>query len=114
MPIDLYRRDEVIELDQEEWQMALLIFKEMGWRRARPLEAYVNPLTFVKHDEGRGMEQAGRALFNVIDREPIVSASVQMDLGLFHRVTEFVGGGSFIVGRQGSYAQAKAKDFEAN
>jgi hypothetical protein len=40
-----------------------------------------------------------------------VSTSVQMDLGLFYQLTEFVGGGAFIVGRPGAYENAKANDF---
>lgn len=31
----------MIEADQKDWHMALLIFKEMGWQPARPLEALV-------------------------------------------------------------------------
>ncbi len=53
------------------------------------------------------MQRAGGYLFALIDDEPFVSTSVQMDLGLFYRLTEFVGGGAFIVGRPGSYEQAK-------
>jgi hypothetical protein len=50
-PIELYRRDEMIEA-QKDWHMALLIFQEMGWQPARPLQAYVHPLTFITHDVG--------------------------------------------------------------
>jgi hypothetical protein len=109
--IELYRRDEMIEAAQKDWHMALLIFKEMGWKPPRPLEAYAHPLTFIKHDEGEAMQQAGRSLFALIEHEPFVSASVQMDLGLFYQLTEFVGGGAFIVGRPGAYEDAKANDF---
>jgi hypothetical protein len=109
-PIELYRPNEMIEADQQDWHMALLIFQEMGWQPARPLEACAHPLTFIKHDEGEAMQRAGRSLFALIQREPFVSTSVQMDLGLFYQLTEFVGGGAFIVGRPGSYEQAK-RDF---
>ena len=107
-PIELYRRDEMIEAALKDWHMALLIFQEMGWRPSRPLEeAYFHPLTFITHQEGEAMQRAGRSLFALIDDEPFVSTSVQMDLGLFYRLTEFVGGGAFIVGRPGSDEQAK-------
>lgn len=53
------------------------------------------------------MHHAGQALFAVIKDEPIVSASVQMDLGVFYLISEFVAGGAFIVGRKGAYAEAK-------
>jgi hypothetical protein len=110
-PIELYRPNEMIEADQQDWHMALLIFREMGWLPERPLEAYVHPLTFIKHDEGVAMQRAGRSLYELILREPFVSTSVQMDLGLFYHLAEFVGGGAFIVGRPGSYENAKANDF---
>ena len=57
------------------------------------------------------MQRAGRWLFALIEKEPFVSASVQMDFGLFYPLTEFVGGGPFIVGRPGAYADTKANDF---
>jgi len=110
-PIELYRREEMVEADQKDWHMALLIFQEMGWLPVRPLETYDHPLMFVTDDEGKSMQRAGRSLFAVIQDEPFVSASVQMDLGLFHNLTEFVGGGAFIVGRPGSYEDARQNDF---
>lgn len=110
-PIELYRRGEMIEADQRDWHMALLIFQEMGWEPARPLEAHAHPLTFIKQDEGEAMQRAGQSLFVLIQNEPFLSTSVQMDLGLFYRLTEFVGDGAFIVGRPGSYEHAKANDF---
>lgn len=109
--IELYRRDEMIEVAQNDWHMALLIFQEMGWQPARPLEAHARPLTFIKQDEGEAMQRAGRSLLALIRNEPFVSTSVQMDLGLFYQLTEFVGGGAFIVGGPGSYEDAKANDF---
>jgi hypothetical protein len=109
--IELYRRDEMIEADQKDWHMTLLIFQEMGWRPERPLEAYAHSRAFIKHDEGEAMQRAGRSLFAAIQQEPSVSASVRMDLGLFYRLTEFVGVGAFIVGRPGSYEDAKENDF---
>jgi hypothetical protein len=94
--------------------MALLIFQEMGWKPARPLDAYARPLTFIKHDEGEAMQRAGRALFARIENEPFLSVSVRMNLGLFYQLTEFVGEGAFIVGRPGAYEDARTNDFEAN
>ena len=105
--IEIYRRDELLELHPSDWLMALLIFKEMGWTPERPLEVYANPLAFVKNYEGEAMNQAGEALCAVILDDPLVSLSVQMDLGLFSRISEFVGRGTFIVGKQGAYAEAK-------
>ena len=110
-PIELYRRNEMIELDQQDWHAALLIFQEMGWQPAHPLEAHAHPLTFITHDDGQAMQRAGRSLSTLIQDEPSLSMSVQMDLGLFYRLTEFVGGGAFIVGRPGAYEDAKANDF---
>ena len=110
-PIELYRRDWMIEATANYWHMALLIFRETGWQPARPLEAYVHPLTFIKHDEGEAMQRAGRSLLVLIQDEPFVATSVQMDLGLLYQLKEFVGGGAFIVGRSGSYEDAKANDF---
>jgi hypothetical protein len=109
--IELYRRGEMLEVLQNEWHMALLIFQELGWHPARALETYAYKLTFIKHDEAKAMEQAGRSLFALIKEDPFVSTSVQMDCGLLYRLTEFVGGGAFIVGRPGSYELAKADDF---
>ena len=31
---------------------------------------------------------------------------------MLYRLTEFVGGGAFIVGKQGAYANAKTNDFK--
>jgi hypothetical protein len=109
-PIELYRRNEMIEAAQKDWHMALLIFREMGWQPARPLEAYAHPLTFIKHDESEAMQRAGHSLFALILNEPFVSTSVRMDLGLLYQLTEFVGGGAFIVGQPGSFEHAKAND----
>jgi hypothetical protein len=44
------------------------------------LDAYVFPLGFVKAYEGDAMHHTGDALFAAIRAEPIISASVQMDL----------------------------------
>lgn len=110
-PIELYRPDWMIEVLQKDWHMALLIFQEMGWQPARPLETYARPLAFIAHNDGEAMEQAGRSLSALIRDEPFVSTSVQMDLGMFYQLTEFVGGGAFIVGRPGSYELAKENDF---
>lgn len=63
------------------------------------------------HDEGEAMQLAGQALFRKIGEEPVLSTGVPMDLGLFYRLTEFVGGGAFVVGRRGSYENAKEHDF---
>jgi hypothetical protein len=109
--IEIYRRGEMIEATPEGWHMAILIFREMGWKPARNLEAYIHPLTFVPQPEGEAMQRAGRSLFALLEKEPAVSASVQMDLGLFYRLTEFVGDGAFIVARPGAYAKAVAEDF---
>jgi hypothetical protein len=49
-------------------------------------------------------------LFDLIQKEPFVSVSVQVVLGLFYQLTDFVGGGAFVLGRPGSYEQAKAND----
>jgi hypothetical protein len=109
--VELYRHNEMIELGQNDWHMALRIFREMGWQPLRPFEVYTRALWFVTQDEGEAMRMAGRSLFTLVQSEPIISTSVQMDLGLFDRVTEFVGNGAFIVGRSGSYENAKANDF---
>jgi hypothetical protein len=110
-PIELYRRDGMMEALEKEWHMALLIFQEMGWQPARALESYAHPLTFIKLDEGKAMQQAGQSLFTLIREEPFVGLSVQMDIQLLYHLTEFVGGGAFIVGRPGSYELAKTNDF---
>ena len=100
--------------------MALLIFQEMGWQPARPIEAYGHPLTFITHNDGKDMQRAGRSLLvriqdesflSLMRDEPLVPPSVQMDLGLLYQMTEFVGGGAFVVGRPGAYEDAKANDF---
>jgi hypothetical protein len=39
----------------------------------------------------------------LLENKPAVSASVQVDLGLFYRLTEFVGDGASIVARPGAY-----------
>jgi hypothetical protein len=109
--LELYRRGEMIELAPEDWHIAVLIFREMGWAPARHLETYTRPLTFVPQREGEAMQCAGRSLFARLEKEPRVSTSVQMDLGLFYRLTEFVGEGAFIVARPGAYATAMAEDF---
>jgi hypothetical protein len=106
--IELYRRQEMLVLHSGDWQMALQIFNEMGWTPERPLEAYATPLAFVKNYEGEAMHRAGEVLFALISDEPIVSVSIQMDLGVFYRISKFVGGGAFIVGRKGAYAEARA------
>ncbi len=119
-PIELYRRDQMIEIAEKDWHTALLIFREMGWEPARPLEAYAHPLTFIKHNEGEAMQRAGRSLLvrvqdesllSLMRNEPVASPPVQMDLELFYRLTEFVGGGAFIVGQPGSYEDARTNDF---
>lgn len=109
--IELYRRTELVEVQPEDWHMAVLIFREMGWKPVRQLEAYIQPLTFVPQSEGEAIRRAGRSLFALLQEEPADSASVQMDLGLFYRLTEFVGDGAFIVAIQGAYAKAVAEDF---
>ena len=106
--IELYRREELLELQPSDWKMALLIFKEMGWTPKRSLEAYATPLAFVPPYEAEGIRHAGQKLFAIINDEPLVFTSIQMDLGLLHRISEFVGGGAFIVGKKGSYAKAKS------
>jgi hypothetical protein len=110
--VELYNREGMLEVKRQDWHMALLIFREMGWKSERPVEAYANPFLFVQNDEGAEMQSAGRNLFTLIEQEPAVGVTVQMDLGLFCRLTEFVGGGAFIVGRPGSFANAKEADFE--
>jgi hypothetical protein len=109
--IELYRRDAMIDIGTREWQVALSIFQEEGWSPIRPIETYLPPLGFVPQDEGKEMQLAGRSLFAKIDAERALSVSVPMDLGLLYCVTEFVGGGTFIVGRQGAFATAQANDF---
>ena len=104
--IELYRRNEMIEAAPEDWHMAVLIFQEMGWKPSRELEAYIHPLTFITQNDAEAMQRAGRSLFTLLEEDPAVSASVQMDLGLFYRLTEFVGAGAFIVARPGAYAKA--------
>jgi hypothetical protein len=111
--VELYRRDGMIEAAQDEWHMAVLIFREMGWKPSRDLEAYIHPLTSIPQYDADAMQRAGRSLFALLEKEPAVSASVQMDLGLFYELTEFVGNGAFIVARPGAYAKAMAEDFES-
>jgi hypothetical protein len=110
--IELYRRQEMLELHSTDWEIALQIFNVMGWTPERPLEAYAAPLAFVKNYEGEAMHHAGKALFAVVDNEPLVSASVQMNLGVLYRISEFVAGGAFIVGRKGAYEERANGDFE--
>ena len=109
--IELYRRDDMVATSPREWQVAVSIFQEEGWSPIRPIETYLPPLGFVTQDEGNAMQRAGRSLFTKIDAEPTLSVSVPMDLGVLYRLTEFVGGGAFIVGAQGAFANAKANDF---
>jgi hypothetical protein len=109
--IELYRRDGMIEIGLRAWQVAVAIFQEEGWSPIRPIETYSCPLGFIPQDEGKAMQQAGRSLFTKIDSDPAVSVSVPMDLGILYRLTEFVGGGAFVVGKQGAFANAKANDF---
>ena len=106
--IELYRRQDMLELHWADWQMALQIFNEMGWTPERPLDAYAVPPAFVKNYEGEAMHHAGEALFALVADEPFLSASVHMDLGVFWCITKFVAGGPFIVGRKGAYAGALA------
>lgn len=103
--------DDMVEISPREWLVAVAIFQEGGWSPIRPIEAYLRPLWFITEDEGKAMQRAGRSLCTKIDAEPALSVSVPMDLGMFYRLTEFVGGGAFIVGRQGAFADAKANDF---
>lgn len=109
--IELYRRDGMVEIGLRDWQAALCIFREEGWQPIRVLGSYVHPLGFVTQDDGKAMQRAGQSLFAKIDRQPALSVSVPIDLGMLYRLTEFVGGGAFIVGKQGAYANAKANDF---
>jgi len=63
-------------------------------------------------NEGEAMHRAREALFAVVGVEPLVSTSVQMDLSVFRRISQFVGGGAFIVGKKGAYAEARtSSDF---
>jgi hypothetical protein len=110
-PIELYRRDGMIEAFQKEWHMALLIFQEMGWQPARALEKYAYPLTFITQDEGHAMQQSGQSFFTLIREDPMVGLSVPMDIQTLYQLTEFVGGGAFIVGQSGSHELARANDF---
>jgi len=104
--IELYRHDDMVEIGLREWLAAVAIFQEggwsLGWSPIYPIETYIRPLGFVTEDEGKAMQRAGRSLFTKIAAEPAFSVSVPMDLGMFYRLTEFVGGGAFIVGRQGA------------
>jgi hypothetical protein len=88
--------------------MSLSIFKELGWQPKYPMESYANPLGFVPPAEAEAMHRAGEALFTLLEQEPWVSASVRMDLGLFYKIMEFVGAGSFVIGRPGAAEAAKA------
>jgi hypothetical protein len=109
--IELYRRGEMLPVTGEEWLAALVIFEQMGWTPERGLAAYARPLTFIKHDEGAAMREAGQCFFSRVDDEPALSVAVPLDLGLFYRLTNFVGQGAFIVGREGSYRSASENDF---
>jgi len=109
--IELYRRDEMIEILLGDWQTALRIFQDEGWRPSRSTGGYGHPLWFITQDEGKEMERAGRSLFAKIDKEPAISGSIPMNLGMLYRLTDFVGGGAFIVGAHGAFANAKANDF---
>lgn len=108
---ELYRRDEIIKATQKDWLTALALFQEGGWQEPRPIGTYARPLSFVKHKEGEAMQRAGQALLKKFSEEPVLSTAVPMDLGLFYRITEFVGGGAFIVGHEGAYENAKANDW---
>ena len=107
-PIELYRHGAMIELRSPDWGMALQIVREMGWAPKRPLEAYAEPLWLVTHDEAQGMHRAGKDLFDLIKREPTLSVSIPMDLGVLYRIIQFVAGGAFIVGKKGAYEEARA------
>jgi tetratricopeptide (TPR) repeat protein len=109
--IELYRRDEMIEILLGDWQTALRIFQDEGWRPSRSIGGYGRPLWFITQDEGKEMQRASRSLFAKIDNEPALSASIPMDLGMLYRLADFVGRGAFIVGAQGAFANAKANDF---
>jgi hypothetical protein len=109
--IELYRHDGMLEVSLGEWQAALDILQKQGWQPTRPAGRYASPLWFVTQDEGKKMEQAARSLFVKIDNEPVLSASVPMDLGTLYRLMDFLGGGAFVIGVHGSFAKAKANDF---
>lgn len=106
--IEVYRCQEMLELQPADWEMALQIFEVMGWSPTRPLEVYACPFALVPTCESEAMHQAGEALFAVVEQESVVSACVQMDLGVFYRITKFVAGGAFMVGRKGDYAEGRA------
>jgi hypothetical protein len=101
----------MIEVKRRDWYVALCIFQEQGWSPVRPIGTYLPPLGFVPQDEGKAMHRAGRSLFSKINAEPALSVVVPMDLELPHWLTAFVGGGAFIVGRKGAFANAQANDF---
>lgn len=109
--LELYRREEIVEATEKDWLTALGLFQAGGWEEPRPVGAYARPLSFVTHNEGEAMKRAGQAFLKKVNEEPLVSAAVPMDLGLFCRITEFVGGGAFIVGHKGAYENAKANDW---
>lgn len=104
--VEIYRHWQALSLTAEDWHMALLIFREMGWQPLRPFDSYLYPLSFVTPDEAVLMAEAGRTLFQAIEREPALSASVQMDLGLFHEILLFISKDSFIIGRPGDMERA--------
>jgi hypothetical protein len=104
--IEIYRREEKVQIQLADWTMALLILQEMGWSPDRPFETFARPLAFVTAEQAQAMSTAGRSLFAAIQNEPILSVSITMDLGILYTITEFVGDGAFIVGRIGAHAEA--------
>lgn len=109
--LEVYRRDEMVEIGLREWQVALRILKEQGWHPVRPFEMYTRPLWLVTHDEAKEMQRAAESLFAKIKGEPALSASVPMNLGLLYQLMDFIGRGAFIVGKPGAFADAQLNDF---
>lgn len=110
--LELYRRGEMIDLASEEWRAALGTFEDWGWEPEAGLDRYSTPLAFVKHDEGKAMQEAGHLLRNEIDKYAVLAQTLDLDIDLFFQLTQFVGRGAFIVGKPGAFENATLNDFQ--
>jgi hypothetical protein len=57
------------------------------------------------------MEQAGRSFAAMLDRNAAFVGAADLDFALLQDLTRFFGSGASIVGKPGSYEEAKVNDF---
>ena len=69
----------------------------------RPKPGDTNQIELYRRDGTMRLDRTDwHTSLSILEQEPWVSASVQMDLGIFYTVTEFVRAGSFVVGHPGA------------